>query len=66
MSEHTASSPSKPRLSRPQMAQRLAAEFQDGWIVNLGTGMPLMCSDFVVRGRTVIFHAENGVGSACN
>ena len=44
------------------MAERLAAEFQDGWIVNLGTGMPLMCSDFVVQdGRTVIFHAENGV-----
>jgi 3-oxoacid CoA-transferase B subunit len=44
------------------MARRLAAEFQNGWIVNLGTGMPLMCSDFVVPdGRTVIFHAENGV-----
>jgi 3-oxoacid CoA-transferase B subunit len=60
MSEH-ATPHGKPRLTRPQMAERLAAEFQDGWIVNLGTGMPLMCSDFVVPGRTVIFHAENGV-----
>jgi 3-oxoacid CoA-transferase B subunit len=61
MSEHAAPA-GKPRLTRPQMAKRLAAEFQDGWIVNLGTGMPLMCSDFVVQdGRTVIFHAENGV-----
>jgi 3-oxoacid CoA-transferase B subunit len=61
MSEHAAPQ-GKPRLTRPQMAQRLAAEFEDGWIVNLGTGMPLMCSDFVVQdGRTVIFHAENGV-----
>jgi 3-oxoacid CoA-transferase B subunit len=43
------------------MAQRLAREFQDGWIVNLGTGMPTMCSDHVLPGRTVVFHAENGV-----
>lgn len=43
------------------MAQRLAREFQDGWIVNLGTGMPTMCSDHVPEGRTVIFHAENGI-----
>jgi len=61
VSEHATSGDAKPRLTRPQMGQRLAAEFQDGWIVNLGTGMPLMCSDFVVPGRTVIFHSENGV-----
>jgi 3-oxoacid CoA-transferase B subunit len=51
----------KPRLSRTTMARRMAREFQDGWIVNLGTGMPTMCSDHVPDGRTVIFHAENGV-----
>jgi 3-oxoadipate CoA-transferase, beta subunit len=51
----------KPRLTRLAMAQRLAREFQDGWIVNLGTGMPTMCSDHVPEGRTVIFHAENGI-----
>ncbi len=51
----------KPRLSRLAMAARLTREFQDGWIVNLGTGMPLMCSDIVPQDRTVIFHAENGI-----
>jgi 3-oxoacid CoA-transferase B subunit len=51
----------KPRLTRVEMARRLAAEFEDGWIVNLGTGMPTMCSDQVAEDRTVIFHAENGV-----
>src|SRR4051812_11757041 len=58
MSESTGT---KKGLTREQMAKRLSQEFQDGWIVNLGTGMPTMCSDHVVEGRTVIFHAENGV-----
>jgi 3-oxoacid CoA-transferase B subunit len=43
------------------MAARLAREFQDGWIINLGTGMPTLCSSAVPADRTVIFHAENGV-----
>jgi 3-oxoacid CoA-transferase B subunit len=51
----------KPRLTRPQMAARLAREFQDGWIVNLGTGMPTLCSSAVPPDREVVFHAENGV-----
>jgi 3-oxoacid CoA-transferase B subunit len=43
------------------MAARVAAEFRDGWIVNFGVGMPTLCSGFVIEGRRVIFHAENGV-----
>ena len=32
-------------LNRQQMADRIAQEFQDGWIVNLGVGIPTMCSN---------------------
>jgi 3-oxoacid CoA-transferase B subunit len=49
------------RLTRDLMAARAAAELQDGWVVNLGIGMPTLCSDFVPVDRRVIFHSENGV-----
>ena len=49
------------RLSRDLMAARVAAELQDGWVVNLGLGMPTMCSDFIPVDRRVIFQSENGV-----
>ena len=47
--------------SRQQMADRLAAEFRDGWIVNLGVGIPTLCSNTDLGDRDVIFHSENGV-----
>ena len=51
----------KPKLSRQAMCDRLAMEFQDEWIVNLGVGMPTLCSNYVDPGKTIIFHSENGV-----
>lgn len=47
--------------SRPQMAERLAREFEDGWIVNLGVGMPTLLADVDMGEREIVFHAENGV-----
>ena len=51
----------KPKLARQAMCDRLAMEFQDEWIVNLGVGMPTLCSNYVDNSRTIITHSENGV-----
>ena len=48
-------------LTRQQMADRIAFEFQDNWIVNLGVGIPTMCSNTDIGDRDVTYHAENGV-----
>ena len=51
----------KPKLDRQAMCDRLAMEFQDGWIVNLGVGMPTLCSNYIDSSKEIIFHSENGV-----
>ena len=51
----------KPKLQRQAMCDRLAMEFQDDWIVNLGVGMPTLCSNYVDPTKDLIFHSENGV-----
>src|SRR5258708_12722755 len=48
-------------LSRQEMCGRLAMEFGDGWIVNLGIGIPTLCSNCDFGDREIIFHSENGV-----
>jgi hypothetical protein len=39
----------------------VAREFQDGWIVNLGVGIPTMCSNTDIGDRDITYHSENGV-----
>ncbi len=51
----------KERLDDQTMALRAAKEFQDGMIVNLGVGMPTLCSNFVPPEKEVMFQSENGV-----
>ena len=51
----------KEKLDRQTMALRVAKEFQDGNVVNLGLGIPTLASNFVPAGREVIFQSENGV-----
>lgn len=47
--------------SRDGIAQRLAADLRDGFVVNLGVGIPLLVPKYVPAGVEVILHAENGV-----
>jgi 3-oxoacid CoA-transferase B subunit len=47
--------------SRDGIAQRLAADLRDGFVVNLGVGIPLLVPKHVPPGVEVILHAENGV-----
>lgn len=51
----------KEKLDRQIIALRVAKEFQDGNLVNLGIGIPMLASNFVPVGREVLFHSENGV-----
>ena len=49
------------RLPREVIAMRVAQELQDGNVVNLGIGIPSLCSQFVPEGRTIFYHSESGV-----
>ena len=48
------------RLDEQTMALRVAREFRDGMIVNLGFGIPTLAANFIPEDIEVIFHAENG------
>jgi 3-oxoacid CoA-transferase B subunit len=46
---------------RDGVARRLAADLRDGFVVNLGVGIPLLVPKYVPADVEVILHAENGV-----
>ena len=48
-------------MSRGEMAARAAADIPEGWVVNLGIGIPTLIADHVPLEREVIFQSENGV-----
>ncbi len=47
--------------TREQMAQRAAAELQDGYYVNLGIGLPTMVANYIPEGMDVWLQSENGL-----
>ncbi len=48
-------------LSREQIGKRLAQDLQEGWLVNVGIGMPTLAIAHVPEDRHVILHSENGI-----
>ena len=48
-------------LNRFQMAWRAAQDIQEGMLVNLGLGIPILSSDCVPAGRDVFIQSENGI-----
>ncbi len=48
-------------LTREQITQRAAQELQDGYIVNLGIGMPTLVANYIPDGMDVWLQSENGL-----
>ena len=49
------------RLSRKEMAARVAADIPEGAYVNLGIGLPTLVADFLPKGTEIFLHTENGL-----
>ncbi|BAF58450.1 acyl CoA:acetate/3-ketoacid CoA transferase, beta subunit [Pelotomaculum thermopropionicum SI] len=47
--------------SKVTIAKRAAMELKDGWIVNLGVGIPTLAVNYLPPGRRVFIQSENGI-----
>ena len=51
----------KDNEKRDRLAKRAALEIQDGMYVNLGIGIPTLCSNFLAPGVNITLQSENGI-----
>jgi len=49
------------RLSRDEIAQRLAKDIPEGAYVNLGIGLPTKVANYLPKDKEIFLHSENGV-----
>src|SRR5258705_5416993 len=49
------------RLTRDEMAQRVARDIQEGAYVNLGIGVPTLVANHLAADKEIFLHSENGL-----
>jgi 3-oxoadipate CoA-transferase beta subunit len=49
------------KLTRDQLAARVARDIPEGAYVNLGIGLPTLVGNHLPAGREIILHTENGL-----
>lgn len=49
------------RISRQELAARIALDIPDGAYVNLGIGAPTLVANYLPKDREIILHTENGM-----
>src|SRR5690606_37873682 len=49
------------KLSRQEIARKVASDIPEGYYVNLGIGIPTLAARYLPEDREVILHTENGI-----
>ncbi|MCW2165751.1 3-oxoadipate CoA-transferase beta subunit [Microbacterium hydrothermale] len=49
------------RISRSELAARVASDIPEGAVVNLGIGAPTLVADYLPEGLEIVLHTENGM-----